>query len=138
MNIVEQYKFNKTRLKILKNDMELYKNNYLNLDKKKCIEMINKLNLEINILTEFNTRFINVHNLLNEYEKFFVEERYFKNKSLKELIYFYLENQDLIPTISPYKNQFNKQKSLKTIDVYLCKFNKNILLKLERGVDNEL
>ncbi|KEZ84884.1 hypothetical protein IO99_17940 [Clostridium sulfidigenes] len=138
MNIVEEYKLNKTRLKIFKNNIELYKNNYLNLDEDKCIKMINNLNLEINTLTEFNTKFINAHGLLNEYEKFFIEERYFKNKLLKEITNFYLENQDLIHTISPNIKHHVGLKSLKTIEGYLIAFNKKILSKLEGSVKNEL
>lgn len=134
MNIIEQYKFNKTRIKIIKNDFEIYENNYLILDEKENIKFINKLTIELNNLTEFNRKFDIVYNSLNETEKFFIGERYFKNKSLDDMVYFYLKNQNLIPTISPYKQHTNKPKSYKTIESYLIKFNKKVFSKLERGV----
>ncbi|MBS5986575.1 hypothetical protein [Clostridium sp.] len=134
MNIIEQYKFNKTRIKIIKNDFEIYENNYLILDEKENIKFINKLTIELNNLSEFNRKFDIVYNSLNETEKFFIGERYFKNKSLDDMVYFYLKNQNLIPTISPYKQHTNKPKSYKTIESYLIKFNKKLFSKLERGV----
>lgn len=134
MNIIEQYKFNKTRIKIIKNDFEIYENNYLNFDEKENIKIINKLTIELDNLTEFNKKFDTVYNSLNETEKFFIGERYFKNKSLDDMVYFYLKNQNLIPTISPYKQHTNKPKSYKTIESYLIKFNKKVFSKLERGV----
>lgn len=134
MNIIEQYKFNKTRIKIIKNDFKIYENNYLNFDEKENIKIINKLTIELDNLTEFNKKFDTVYNSLNETEKFFIGERYFKNKSLDDMVYFYLKNQNLIPTISPYKQHTNKPKSYKTIESYLIKFNKKVFSKLERGV----
>lgn len=134
MNIIEQYKFNKTKIKILKTDIEIYKNNYLNLDEEECIKMLNKFNIDFNELTEFNRKFDVIYESLNENEKFFIEKRYFKGKSIKEISEFYSKNQNLIPTISPYRKQFNKPKSLHTIKIYLCKLNKKIILKLERGI----
>ena len=78
MNIIEQYKFNKTKIKILKTDIEIYKNNYLNLDEEECIKMLNKFNIDFNELTEFNRKFDVIYESLNENEKFFIEKRYFK------------------------------------------------------------
>lgn len=134
MNVIEQYKFNKTRIKVIKNDLEIYENNYLNLDERENIKIINSLTIELNELTEFNRKFDIIYNSLNETEIFFIEELYFKNKSYSDIINFFLENQNLILNISPYKKEFSKPKSYKTIEIYLVKFNKNILLKLERGV----
>lgn len=134
MNIIEQYKFNKVRIKIIKNDFEVYDNNYLNLDEKEKLKIINKLTIELNNLIEFNRKFDIVYNSLNETEIFFIEELYFKNKSYPDIINFFLENQNLILNISPYKKEFSKPKSYNSIKRYLILFNKNILLKLERGV----
>ncbi|MDB2123849.1 hypothetical protein [Clostridium paraputrificum] len=134
MNIIEQYKFNKTRIKIIKNDFEIYENNYLNLDEKENIKIINKLTIELDNLTEFNQKFDTVYNSLNETEKFFIQERYFKNKSYQDIVYFFLENQNLIPAISPYRKHINKPKSYNSIEHYLFKFNTKIFSKLERGV----
>ena len=134
MNIIEQYIFNKTRIKIIKNYIEIYENNYLNLDKKENLKFMNKLSAELNNLIEFNKKYDIVYNSLNETEKFFIEERYFKNRSLKEISYFYSKNQELVSTISLHNSELKKVKSSTTLHVYLCKFNRNILVKLERGV----
>ncbi|WP_370835551.1 hypothetical protein [Clostridium tertium] len=134
MNVIEQYKFNKTRIKVIKNDLEIYENNYLNLDERENIKIINSLTIELNELTEFNRKFDIVYNSLNETEIFFIEELYFKNKPYPDIINFFLENQNLVLNISPYKKEFSKPKSYNSIKRYLILFNKNLLLKLERGV----
>lgn len=130
MNVITRYKSCVCQNKILINQMEIYQNDYYNMGTELCTKKLE----EIQTLYDKNNKFINnyelAYNTLSDEEKFYINERYGKHKSQKEIAMFYLENPSRIISISPYKEIYNKKFKLESIRHYLSDFNKQILQKI--------
>lgn len=83
--IFNRYKVSKYELKIIERNMEIYKNNYYNLEEKTCIKMIKELQEQRNKIVEFMNQYEVIFEELSECEKVYIEERYYKQKKVYEL-----------------------------------------------------
>lgn len=83
--IFYKYKASKSELKIIERDLEIYKNNYKNLEEEYCTNMINKLQEKRDHINKFISKYDAIYEKLSECEKIYIVERYYKQKNVYEL-----------------------------------------------------
>lgn len=129
MNPIKCYVINKSKLKVLKNKIEIYQNDYYCVGPEVCNNKLKVLKSEYKKLKELVGSFDNIYNELSEGEKNYINDRYFKGVRVKEIEEYYYNNIEKISLISPYKTGYNKKPTLNTIHMYLWQLNVKILNK---------